>query len=77
MLCARASALVKSTSLFVNKILRIRMFSLLKETGFSTKELSAAGEAEHSVIKGFRIKMREVNPLLLSDAIAFPIHFNQ
>ena len=37
------------------------MFSLLKETGFSTKELSATDKAEHSVIKCFRIKMREVN----------------
>ena len=37
------------------------MFSLLKKTRFSTKELSKAGEAGHSALKGFRIKMREVN----------------
>jgi len=29
------------------------MFSLLKETGFSTKELSAAGEVGYSVLKSF------------------------
>jgi hypothetical protein len=50
------------------------MFSLLKKTGFSTKELSEAGQAGHSVLAGFRIKMRVVNSLFValgyqSDAI--------
>ncbi len=34
---------------------------MVKKTGFSTKELSEAGEAGHSVLTGFRTKMRVVN----------------
>jgi len=33
------------------------MFSLLKETVFSTKELSAAGEVGDSVLKSFALKL--------------------